>query len=145
MLIPLRHENMSGRRWPVISIALIAINIVVFLGTHWRINAQNPKRTEVRAHILMLAAMHPDLKMNPEVQEFVSTFRDKNPAVWQKVSSPMRQVEDAWDAKMRLMEDPAELQNEMDSLASQYADVEHDSILANYAFVPAHPKPISYI
>jgi membrane associated rhomboid family serine protease len=145
MLIPLRHENMSGRRWPVISIALIAINVVVFLGTHWQIDAQNPKRTEVRAHILMLAAMHPELHLNPEVQEFVATFRDKNPAVWQKVASPMRQVEDGWDAKMRLMEDPAELQNEMDSLTSQYADVEHGSILANYAFVPAHPKPISYV
>jgi hypothetical protein len=31
----LRHENMEGRRWPVISIALIAINVVAFLGTHW--------------------------------------------------------------------------------------------------------------
>jgi membrane associated rhomboid family serine protease len=145
MLIPLRHENMSGRRWPVISIALIAVNIVVFLGTHWQIDAQNPKRTEVRAHILMLAAMHPELNMNPEVQEFVATFRDKNPTLWQKVASPTRQVEDGWDAKMRLIEDPVELQSEMDSLARQYADVEHNSILANYAFVPAHPNPISYV
>jgi membrane associated rhomboid family serine protease len=145
MLIPLRHENMSGRRWPVISIALIAINVVVFFGTHWQIDAQNPKRTEVRAHILLLAAMHPELNMNPEVREFVTTFREKNPAVWQKAASPTRQVEDSWDAKMRLVEDPSELQSEMDSLELQYAEVEHDSILANYAFVPAHPKPISYI
>ena len=27
MIIPLRHENMEGRRWPVISIALIVINV----------------------------------------------------------------------------------------------------------------------
>jgi hypothetical protein len=58
MLIPLRHENMEGRRWPVISIAIIAINVLAFLGTHWQIEAQNPKRSEVRAHILLLAAMH---------------------------------------------------------------------------------------
>jgi membrane associated rhomboid family serine protease len=145
MLIPLRHENMKGRRWPVISIALIAINVVVFLGTHWQIEAQNPKRSEIRAHILMLAAMHPELNMNPEVLQFVRTFRDKNPAVWQKVASPTRQVEDSWDAKMRMVEDPALLQNEMDSLEREYADIEHDSILANYAFVPAHPAPISYV
>jgi membrane associated rhomboid family serine protease len=145
MLIPLRHENMSGRRWPIISIALIAINVVVFLGTHWQIEAQNPLRGQVRAHILMLAAMHPELNMNAETQQFVTSFREKNPAVWQRVASPTRQVEDSWDAKMRMMEDPAVLQNEMDSLGRQYEELEHDSILANYAFVPANPKPVSYI
>jgi hypothetical protein len=34
MLIPVRHENMSARRWPVVTFALIAINVVVFLFTH---------------------------------------------------------------------------------------------------------------
>jgi hypothetical protein len=32
MLIPLGHENMQGRRWPVITITLIALNVVIFLG-----------------------------------------------------------------------------------------------------------------
>jgi len=46
MLIPLRHENMEGRRWPVVTFALIALNVVVFLGTHWTIEAQEPERLE---------------------------------------------------------------------------------------------------
>src|SRR5260221_171209 len=145
LLIPLRHENMEGRRWPVISIALIVINLVAFLGTHWQIDAQNPKRSEVRAHILLLAGMHPELSMNPDVQEFVTTFREKNPSVWSRVTSPNREVADPWDAKMRLIEDPAVLQGEMDSLARQYTELEHDSILSHYAFIPAHVQPISYI
>ncbi len=145
MLIPLRHENMEGRRWPVISIAIIAINVLAFLGTHWQIEAQNPKRSEVRAHILLLAAMHPELSMSPDVQEFVTRFRKGNPAVWSRVASPSRDVADVWDAKMRLIEDPAELRRQMDSLAQQYAELEHDSILERYAFIPAHPQPISYI
>src|SRR2546430_7994788 len=33
MLIPLRHENMEGRRWPVVTFALIALNLLIFLGT----------------------------------------------------------------------------------------------------------------
>ena len=90
MLIPLRHENMEGRRWPVISIAIIAINIFAFLGTHWQIEAQNPKRSEVRVHILLLAAMHPELSMSPDAQEFVTRFRKGNPAVWSRASSPNR-------------------------------------------------------
>jgi len=145
MLIPLRHENMEGRRWPVISIVVIAINILAFLGTHWQIEAQNPKRSEVRAHILLLAAMHPELGKSPEVQEFVTRFQKGNPAVWSRVASPSRDVADAWDAKMRLIEDPVELQGQMDSLAQEYAELEHNSILERYAFIPAHPQPISYI
>jgi membrane associated rhomboid family serine protease len=145
MLIPLRHENMQGRRWPVISIALIAINMVAFLGTHWQIEAQNPKRSEVRAHILLLAAAHPELSMSPEVQEFVTRFRKGNPSVWNRIASPSRDVADTWDARMRLVEDPTKLQQEMDSLARQYSDLEHDSILERYAFIPAHPQPIAYV
>ena len=145
MVIPLRHENMQGRRWPVISIALIAINSIAFLGTHWQIEAQAPKQSETRVHILMLAAMHPELSMNSEVHEFVTSFRYKNPAVWKKVESQTRQPEDGWEAKMRMSEDPLALQQEMDSLEQRFADLEHDSILAHYAFVPAHPQPIAYL
>ena len=47
MLIPLRHENMEGRRWPVATFALIALNIIVFLGTHWQMETQAPERAEV--------------------------------------------------------------------------------------------------
>jgi len=145
MLIPLRHEHMEGRRWPVLSIALIVINIAAFFGTHWQIEAQNPKRGEIRAHILLLAAMHPELNMNPEVQEFVKTFREKNPSVWKQAASQTRDVADAWDAKMRLKDDARELQQEMDSLEQQFAAIEQDSILTRYAFVPAHPTAISYV
>ena len=145
MLIPLRHENMQGRRWPVVSIAIMAINVLAFLGTHWQIEAQNPKRSEVRAHILLLAAMHPELSMRPDAQEFVTRFKNGNPAVWSRVSSPSRDVVDAWDAKMRLIEDPAELQRQMDSLEQQFAELEHSSILQRYAFIPAHPQPIAYV
>jgi membrane associated rhomboid family serine protease len=83
--------------------------------------------------------------MKPDAQQLVTTFREKNPSVWSRAASQNRDVADAWDAKMRLIEDPAELQREMDSLSQQYAELEHDSILAHYAFIPAHPQPISYI
>src|SRR5258708_36125770 len=145
MLIPSRHENMQGRRWPVISIALIAINVVAFLATHGQIEAQATKQSETRVRILMLAAMHQDLNMNPETQQFVTNFRDKNPAVWNKVASKTRQPEDAWEARMRMSESPPALQQEMDSLQQRFADLEHDSILVHYAFVPAHPQPIAYL
>ena len=62
MLIPIRHENMSARRWPVITIGLIVINTVVFLATYSSMQEQAPELGQTKAHILLLAAAHPELK-----------------------------------------------------------------------------------
>ena len=145
MFIPLRHENMEGRRWPVISIALVLINLVAFLATHGQIEDQNPKNGEVRAHILLLAAMHPELTMPPDVQAFVADFQKKHPGTWREAQNPNRDVADAWDARIRLLEDQTALQQEMDSLVDQFASVQQTSLLEQYAFVPAHRKAISYL
>jgi len=145
MLIPTGHENMKGRRWPVITIALIVINFVAFFGTHWRIEAEDTKVAEVRTHILLLSAMHPELVETTDEQELVNHFREKYPDVWKRVASPSREVADRWDVRIRMMEDPKDLQQEMDSLGQQYFDLQQDSVLQRYAFVPAHPRPISYL
>jgi len=34
MIIPIAHEDQRGRRWPYVTIAIIALNVVVFLFTH---------------------------------------------------------------------------------------------------------------
>src|SRR4029077_14756911 len=80
-----------------------------------------------------------------EAQEFVTRFQKASPAVWRRVTSQNRDIVDAWDAKMRLIEDPVELQRQMDSLEQQFAELEHNSILERSAFIPAHPQPIAYI
>ena len=145
MLIPLRHENMEGRRWPVISIALVLLNAGIFLATRGQINTENPLRTEVRAHILLLAASHPELTLPPNVTAMVTTFKNNNPGTWNEAQSQTRDLADAWDARMRLIEDPAALQQEMDSLAEQWAGLEKGAFLDQYAFVPAHPGAMSYV
>jgi len=136
---------MEGRRWPVISIGLIVINFLAFFATHWQIEAQSPKQAELRVHILLLAAMHPELNLNAEAAEFVSNFREKNPSLWKAAASQDRRPEDAWEARIRMTDDATELQREMDALEQQYAQLQRDSILQRYAFIPAHPQPVSYI
>lgn len=145
MLIPIRHENMSARRWPIITLALIALNTVVFLGTHWTMEEEAPQLGQTKAHILMLAAAHPELKVTPEAQQLIDAFQQNNPVEWQHIQSPTHDVIDAWDARMRMMEDQAQLQAEMDSLTTEYARLSTSSIDEQYAFVPAHPKPIAYL
>jgi len=105
MLIPLRHENMEGRRWPVISIALVLLNLSIFLATRGQIDTENPRRAEVRAHLLLIAAMHPELSQPPHVEALVTKFRTENPGTWKEAQSQSRDVADAWDARIRLMED----------------------------------------
>jgi membrane associated rhomboid family serine protease len=145
MLIPLRHENMEGRRWPVISIALVILNFGIFLATRGQIDNENPQRTEVRAHILLLAASHPELTLPDKVQSLVTTFKTNNPGTWNEAQSQTRELADAWDARMRMMQDESALQHEMDSLAEQWATLERSGFLDQYAFVPAHPTGISYL
>src|SRR5260370_17098682 len=53
--------------------------------------------------------------------------------------------EDAWDAQIREVDDAEQLQAEMDTLATRFTEVQKNSILENYAFVPAQVKPISYL
>src|SRR6476661_3748171 len=146
MLIPLRHENMEGRRWPVVTFALIALNVVVFLGTHWQMEAQAPARAEVRMHIILLAATHPELKVPDNVQQFITDVERKIPAkTWKEIADSNRKAEDDWDARIRRVTARDELQAEMDSLGQRFAEQEKSSILDNYGFVPAHPRPITYL
>ncbi len=145
MLIPLKHENMTARRWPVITIGLIVINTLVFLFTIQAIDREGPELGQARAHILILAAQHPELKLQPEAQRLVDGFKKSYPAEWAHVQNPNRDVINAYDAKVREMDDSAEMQTEMDNLTAEYVKVSLASLTEQYAFVPAHPNPISYL
>jgi len=137
---------MAGRRWPLISIWLIVINLLAFVGTYWQFGNDNPRKGEVRAHILLLAASHPELTMPDEVQRMVANYKQAHPDTWAEAASHTRDIADAWDARVHLMEEPAELQAEMDSLTAQWMEMTATpSLLETYAFVPAHPTAISYL
>ena len=145
MLIPIRHENMAARRWPVITIGLIVLNTVIFVFTHGTLEKQSPELGSTKVHILLLAGMHPELNMSPDARQLVDDFKAENPAEWAQVQSPTRNLIDGWDARMRLVEDPAKLQAEMDSLGAKYSELTTVSLQEKYAFVPAHPRAITYL
>ncbi len=145
MLIPIRHEHMSARRWPIITIGLLVLNVGIFLATHDAMQRQSIELSQVKAHLLMLAAMRPDLKIPAEVQDFITNFRDHNPKLWAEIQQPNREVADAWDARIRMVDETYALQAEMDSLAAQYAQEAASSIVENYAFIPANPRPLAYL
>ena len=147
MLIPLRHENMQGRRWPVITVGIIALNVLIFLGTHWTMDREAPELGETRLHLILLAAAHPDLKVEGKAADFISTIQTMNPKVWAEATNPRRDVQDEWDARIRMDADehPEVMQDEMDSLARKYEELSQASLIDKYAFIPAHQTMLSLI
>ncbi len=145
MLIPIRHENMEARRWPVITLGLIVLNIIIFLITSTTMDKESPELGSTKAHIILLAAAHPELNMSDQERELVESFKTENPTEWEHLQSPMHDLVDGWDARMRLKEDPKDLQADMDSLGAKYAELASASIIERYAFTPAHKRPITYL
>jgi len=145
MLIPIKHENMTARRWPVVTLSLIAINTIVFLFTMTALDNETPQLGQVKSHILILAALHPELKFAPESQRLVDGFKQSHPDEWKQVQNPYRDVINAYDAKIKLEDDPAKLQDQADSLNTEYVQLSSVAISEQYAFVPAHRNPISYL
>jgi hypothetical protein len=74
----------------------------VFLGTHWQVESQTPERAEVRMHIILLAAMHPELKTSEEVQQFIADVQRKIPEKsWKQIANSNRKPEDGWATRIR--------------------------------------------
>jgi membrane associated rhomboid family serine protease len=145
MLIPVGHDSDDLRHFPVVTLSLIVINVVVFLLTLSSLHSNSPELKETIVHIRLLAANHPELQVPPSVRSLISDFQKREPKVWEAAKNPNRDLYDAWDAKMRLMEDPGVLQEEMDRLAARYSELRESSLVSRYAYVPANPTWYSYI
>jgi len=145
MLIPIRHEGMHARRWPIITFTLIGLNVVCFLFSYSTIQNEAPRLGELKAHILLMAATHPELTLPPQAQQLVDDFKQREPAIWAQAQNPNRDVADGFDAQMRLQDDETQLQSQLDSLTVEYVQLKSNSLTERYAFVPAHPKLVSYL
>jgi membrane associated rhomboid family serine protease len=99
----------------------------------------------VREHILILVASHPSLILTPQTREFVDGYQNQFPDDWAQLQNPKPEADDDWVAQFLQISDPAALQTEMDSLGVQYSQSTASSITERFAFVPAHPRPITYL
>jgi membrane associated rhomboid family serine protease len=145
MLIPLRHSQMTARRWPVITFALIALNVIIFLLTNSALEEDSQKLAEAKVHILMLAAAHPEVTIQEPARDLVEKVKESKPNLWKELQQPDRPVADAFDARIRAFDVMSDIQAEMDTLAAQYAELQAHSITQRYAFIPAEHKPLTYL
>lgn len=144
MIIPLNHDNMYSRRWPYVTTVIVAINVLVFLFTHGRIEKEAIQLHEVQEHILLLAAVHPNVQTTSAEQDMIDTFKRSNPKTWSWWGSPSRNPGTLFDLQIHTWEmDRAN--SEMASLDRQLEDLRQNSFVARYAFYPSHPAPVSYL
>lgn len=136
---------MSARRWPIITLALILVNLLIFAGTHRTVDQQDSQLWKVQEHILILTATHPSLVPTPEATAFLAGFQIQFPDEWAELQNPNSEVADEWDARIRQIDDPVVLQAEMDSLGVQYSQLAASSITERYAFSPSHKRLIAYL
>jgi membrane associated rhomboid family serine protease len=144
MIFPLSHENMHGRRWPYVTIAIIALNTLFFVVTHGQLEREAQQLAQVREHVLLLDAVHPKTPMNQAEQSLVDAFRRSQPDTWERWGSPNRQAASLWDLQMRNWE-PDRCAQEMGALGAQLDQLQQTSLVARYAFFPSHPTWISYL
>jgi membrane associated rhomboid family serine protease len=136
VIIPLHHENMQGRRWPVVTIALVALNTFFFLVTMNSLEGDARKLFEAETRTLQLAATYPDTPLTPAQKELVERFRASQPGTWQRLASPNRNPSDLWELQMRASE-PEEIEPMAVELGRQIEELRRDSIVARYAFTPS--------
>jgi hypothetical protein len=86
------------RRWPFVTIVIIALNAIA---THSTIDRELKEMGEVREHILLLAAAHRDTPMNATEQKLVENFRHSQAKTWDLLASRDHTPLDAWDVDMR--------------------------------------------
>src|SRR5260370_27904712 len=92
---------MHGRRWPYVTIGIIALNAIFFLARHWTMESEGHQMGEIQEHIILLTAAHPDTPMNAVEQKLVESFRHSQAKLWSLLAAPNRKPLDAWDAQMR--------------------------------------------
>jgi membrane associated rhomboid family serine protease len=144
VIIPLNHANMHGRRWPYVTVAIIALNTIIFLGTHWTMESEARQTAEIRQHIILLAAAHPDTPMSAAEQKLVDSFHNSQPKLWEVLSSPNHTPLNAWDIEMRSWSD-VRCEEEMTQLGEQLGQMQAGSILGRYGFNPTQRTAISYL
>jgi len=144
MFIPLRHESMHGRRWPYVTITIIALNALFFLGTLSGLERDANQLFEVESRTLQLAATYQRMPLTPAQQELVDQFRRNQPNNWDRLASPNRNPADLWELQMRNAE-PEEIEPMLKELDQQLTQLRQQAVVSRYAFYPARAELITYV
>jgi len=147
MIVPLSHENLRGRRWPWVTITIIALCSVIFLFTNGRMDRELAQTGTIRLRILILSARFPDAPMTPDAKEMVQAFRLQHENIYQEMATPSTpELAAEWDSFLPTKDlVPQDANAEMGRLCAQLTQSQSGSIAWDYAFHPVHAFLWTYI
>ena len=120
------------RRWPYITSAIIAVNILLFLVTHGRLLQEANQYVEIESRTVSLAAIHPQIPVTPAQQALIDAFRNSHPQDWEHMGSVQ-------GAAVNI----DEVNQKMKGLAQQLDEFQRDSLTARFAVFPPHRSSLS--
>jgi len=142
--IPTGHENLEGRRWPWVTIAIIVLNLFAFILTQSRMEEEAQHIYQTKIRMVMLEAYHPYVEKPPAAAAIIEHFKTTQPKLWEQAQREDRALEGEWDLQMRMYEGN-QADEEMARLSEEMEQNEKNSFLEKYAFFAYKRAPVSYI
>ena len=134
-----------SRRWPYVTLAIVGLNILVFLLTHGVLQQEGAQFAEIQSRTVRLAATHPATPaMTAAQQRLIGSFQHGQPQEWEKLSSTARGPVDAWETESREW-DSDRVTQEMIALGQQLNAFERDSLTARFSLYPPRLTMMSYL
>lgn len=126
MFLPLGHDRMVVSRWPVVSVGVIALCVVAFLGTHW--SASERASEERFGEALAYALQNPELRADPRL---LST--DLRERFWEEAAESGFEPERGGE------------QAELDRLTSEWLTATESAPNWRWGLVPARFRPLTVL
>ncbi|MCI0414978.1 rhomboid family intramembrane serine protease [bacterium] len=129
ILLPFAHEKQTVQRLPYVTFALIALNVVFFLFTHYGGSSLDDLYEKLDA-LQQYVASHPYLEIPPEGRKY---FED-----WQ-----LQQLDALREATNKQDLDPEQVKEDQETLNSLIRDVkrvEKSNPYERYGYIPAEPS-----
>jgi len=126
VILPITHEDMSARRWPVATIAIIALCVACFVAVLAAQGGQRAAFAEAAEHAAEYWQRHPYLKLAPPLDQLVARAR-------------MRPAPDA-ESPPADAEALEQEQGYLDDRCAEARAAYQDSPAQRWGWVPAQPR-----
>ena len=139
MLIPYGHDDLRGRRWPWVTIALVALNLVAFLATKDRMQQESVQAAHYRVETILIVASHPDVHLTAEQEKFVKIIRTQNPELMDEFKSNSHEAAGELGVAPPDSLEDEEAQAEVTRLGQKIDELDRTSIMGRFAYSPGNP------
>ena len=131
VLLPYAHERQTVQRLPYVTFTLIALNVVIFLLTHFGGSSIDVLLERLES-LQSYAMSHPYLDIPPEGREYFETYQLEHLEILKAATN----MSDLDPERVR------EEQGTLNSLVQDVKEVENSNPYGRYGYIPAKPSVI---